>query len=114
MKNKTDLVSGEKPHNALSFWGMWNNDLPGSFPKMKFINELSGRWGISVPNVYARLKNEAFMNLKSDLLFLFNKYGIAFDYKEKGFFLDRRQYDLIKQNEELEGAKMFGLSKSIS
>ncbi|GGB98258.1 hypothetical protein GCM10011325_26960 [Dyadobacter sediminis] len=90
---------------------MWREDLPGSFPKMKLTKDLEERWGLTFTNVYSRLKKEDFMHLQSDLLFLFNHYGIAFDYKTKGFFLDKRQYDLIRQNEEMEAAQLFGLSK---
>lgn len=95
-----------------TFWTMWTGELPGSFPKRELIEDLVARWNISVPNVYARLKAENFMSLKTDLAFLFDNYGIAFDFKDRGFFLDRRQFDLIRQNRELEAAQMFGLSKS--
>lgn len=94
-----------------TFWTMWTEELPGSFPKSELICELVERWGISMTNVYGRLKAENFMSLKSDLAFLFDRYGIAFDCKDKGFFLDRRQYDLIRQNEEMEAAQLLGLGR---
>lgn len=93
-----------------TFWTMWTEELPGSFPKRSMIDDLVVRWGISMRNVYGRLQAENFMSLKSDLSFMFDRYGIAFDCKN-GFFLDRRQYDLIRQNEEMEAAQLLGLGK---
>lgn len=94
-----------------TFWKMWKEELPGSFPKSQLVDELSGRWGIAKSNVYARLESERFMSLTSDLSFMHENYGIGFDFKDRGFFLDQRQYEIIKQNEDLEAAKMFGMLK---
>lgn len=94
-----------------TFWTMWTDELPGAFPKGELIDDLVTRWGVSSSNVYLRLKEEKFMSLKSDLAFMFDRYGIAFDYKGPGFFLDRRQFDLAQQNQEMESAQLFGLGR---
>lgn len=116
-----DLLNGKKmsPNGKLNmekestFWKMWSEHLPGSFPKAQFRSDFELRWNISWSNIIARLKEERFMNLKSDLMFMFENYGIAFDYKDKGFFLDQKQYDLIQDRDIMENAKMFGLTKEI-
>lgn len=111
MKTKHFDLTEEKMDKTKTFWVMWSDELPGSFPKRELIENLMHRWNISMPNVYARLKAENFMSLKSDLAFMFDRYGIAFDCKGKGFFLDQRQFDLIRQTKDMEAAQLFGLSK---
>lgn len=114
-----DLVNGEKkPANGFknmqketTFWKMWSMDLPGSFPKARFRSDFELRWDISWSNIIARLKEEKFMYLKSDLMFMFENYGIAFDYKDKGFFLDQKQFDLIQDREDMEAAAIYGMTK---
>ena len=122
MKCNMELVNGYKKgtkgtkevEKETTFWKMWSNDLPGSFPKRQLMDDFESRWKMAYPNVLARLKKEQFVSLKKDLMFMFENYGIAFDYKGQGFFLDKRQYDLIQDREDMEAAAMYGMTKAIS
>jgi hypothetical protein len=92
------------------FWKLWKEDLKVSFPKRKLTNALQERWNIAHPNVLARLKQEKFMNMTSDIQFMYEQFGIGFTI-EKGFYFDEDKYVNIQESSLKRRANKLGLSK---
>ena len=92
------------------FWKLWKEELKVSFPKKDLTDALQQRWKIAHSNVLTRLKKEKFMDLTSDILFLYEHYGIGYTI-ERGFFFDDEKYRLIKEQKLNHRARKLGLSK---
>jgi len=92
------------------FWKLWKEDLKVSFPKRNLTDALQERWNLAHPNVLARLKNEKFMNLTSDILFLYEQFGIGYTI-EKGFYFDDEKFNQIKENKMKRRADSLGMSR---
>lgn len=92
------------------FWKLWKEDLRVSFPKKRLTDALQQRWQITHCNVLARLRQEKFVNLSSDVQFLYEKFGIAFS-SETGFYLDEEKYSEIQEKGLRKRARSLGLSK---
>lgn len=97
-------------HEPTKFWKLWTEELKVSFPKKKLTNALQERWKLAHPNVLARLKQEKFVNMTTDIKFLYDHFGIGFSV-EKGFHFDEIKYESI-QHEHLNNlARKLGMSK---
>lgn len=92
------------------FWKLWKEDLKVSFPKRKLTDALQKRWNIAHPNVLRRLKQEKFVDLTTDILFLYESFGIGYTL-EKGFYFDEEKYQQIQEKSLKTRAKQLGLSK---
>lgn len=113
-----DLLNGQKKKekrvkDERTFWKMWSEDLPAGFPKRRLIDALEWRWQLSGTNVRNRLKKEELMFMRSDIRFMYVEYGIAFNL-EKGFFLDQKQYEALRDREDMEAAAIYGMTKVLS
>lgn len=92
------------------FWKLWTEDLKVSFPKRQLVDDLQDRWKITNTNVLGRLKREKFPDLTSDILFMYESYGIGYTI-EKGFFFDEEKFQSIQKRKLESTARALGLSK---
>lgn len=92
------------------FWKLWKEELKVSFPKKQLTDALQDRWKITHTNVLTRLKKEKFMDLTSDISFLYEHYGIGYTI-ERGFFYDEEKHATIREQTLRARAQRLGLTK---
>ena len=92
------------------FWTLWKKELKVSFPKRKLTDALIERWELAHPNVLIRLRKENFVDLTSDIVFLYERFGIGFTI-EKGFYFDEEKFIEIEENALKSRARSLGMSK---
>jgi len=102
----------DKKQNLCTLWDVWSNELPAKFKKNEVVEALTVRWGITRENVYRQIRKGNLKNFVHDVSFLHTHFGIGYK-MDTGFFFDDAQYTIIQQRTELEGARLFGLSKSL-
>lgn len=97
---------------------LWKNRLPARFNKKFAINVISKRIKVNTRNVYEHISGNKLLAV--DLRFIYENTGIGFTMAD-GFFLDERKYDelmnvekLKEEQQDMEAASMFGMSKMVS
>lgn len=97
-------------HEPTRFWKLWKEDLRVSFPKKRVTDALQERWNITHANVLVRLRQEKFVDMTSDIQFLYDQFGIGFTV-ESGFYLDEERFSQIRETGLRKRARSLGLSK---
>lgn len=97
-------------YTPTTFWKLWKEDLKVSFPKKDLTDALQLRWNIAHSNVLTRLKKGKFVDITSDIPFMYEHYGIGYTI-EKGFFFDEEKFRQIKELSLQNRARKLGLSK---